>query len=240
LPKLECDLGTLANGEAKSFHVVTRVASIDGRPIENSATVAGANADPVPANNADSAQTAVAVPPATAPPSTPRATTRPPAHHKKPKHHPPPRRGKPRLVLRKAASTGFARPSAVVGYRITVWNKGDGDARGVKVCDKPPVGLTILRTEPAASGNGGTCWKRRILAAGAKRVFRVTAQIGTTLRGTIERNRATVSARNVKGVRKASAGVRVKPLPNTACGSALARPLDASRFFDASEITLRC
>jgi hypothetical protein len=128
----------------------------------------------------------------------------------------------------------------VVGYRITVWNKGDGDARGVKVCDKPPVGLTILRTEPAASGNGGTCWKRRILAAGAKRVFRVTAQIGTTLRGTIERNRATVSARNVKGVRKASAGVRVKPLPNTACGSALARPLDASRFFDASEITLRC
>jgi uncharacterized repeat protein (TIGR01451 family) len=239
LPKVECDLGTLANGEAKSFHVVTKVALIEGRPILNTATVSGVNADPVPANNADSAETAVAVPSTSPPPpTTPTATppsAEPPAHPKKRKHPAQPKPGKPRLVLRKTASTDFARPSAVVGYRITVWNKGDGDAHGVKVCDEPPAGLTILRTEPAASGKGGACWVQKVLAAGAKRVFRVTAQIGSTLYGAVERNRATVTAANVKGVRTASAGVRVKPLPNTACGSSLQRPV-----FGPPRIEFRC
>jgi uncharacterized repeat protein (TIGR01451 family) len=244
MPQIRCGLGTLADGEVRSFHVVTRVASTDGRPIVNTATVAGANADPVPADNADAAETPVAVPPAstppsTAPPSGPSPTT-PPAHHKTHKHRPEPQSGKPRLVVRKTASTDFARPSAVVGYKITVWNKGAGDAHGVKVCDEPPAGLTILRSEPTASRDGGTCWSQKTLAAGAKRVFRVTAQIGTAVRGTIERNRATVSAANVKGVRTASAGVRVKPLPNRACGSALDRPLGTSRLFDPSEVVQRC
>ena len=238
LPRIECDLGTLANGEAKSFHVVTRVANVDGRPIVNTATVAGAHSDPVPANNADSAETAVAGPPTTTPPSTsPPATppTESPADHKKPKHRAQPKPGKPRLVIRKTASADFARPSAVVGYTITVWNKGDGDARGVKVCDEPPAGLTILRSEPVASGDGGTCWTPKTLVAGAKRVFRVTAQVGSALRAVVERNRATVSAANVKGVKTASAGVRVRPLPNTACGSSLARPV-----FGSPGIALRC
>jgi uncharacterized repeat protein (TIGR01451 family) len=241
-PKLECGLGTLADGESKSFHVVTRVASTDGPAIVNTATVAGAYSDPVPADNADSAQTPIAAPPMTTPPSTAPTTAppaEPPGHHKKPKHQPQPKPGKPRLVLRKTANTSFARPSAVVAYAITVWNKGDVDAHGVNVCDEPPAGLTILRSEPAASGNGGTCWSQKVLAAGAKRIFRVTAQIATTLRGTVERNVATVSAANVKGVRTASAGVRVKPLPNRACGSALARPFGL-RSLGAPEIALRC
>jgi hypothetical protein len=123
----------------------------------------------------------------------------------------------------------------VVSYRITVWNDGDGDAHGVKVCDEPPAGLTILRSEPAASGKAGTCWTQKVLAAGTKRVFRVTAQIATTLHDAVERNRATVSAANVKGVRTASAGVHVKPLPNRACGSSLSRPV-----FGAARIALRC
>jgi uncharacterized repeat protein (TIGR01451 family) len=242
LPKLECGLGTLANGEAKSFHVVTLVASIDGAAIVNTATVAGAYSDPVPADNADAARTAVAVPPTTSPPPTTPPTAAPPKgpkNPKKPKHEAPQKHGKPKLVLRKTANTSFARPSAVVGYTITVWNKGDGDAHGVQVCDEPPAGLTILRSEPAASGKGGTCWSQKVLAAGAKRVFRVTAQIATTVRGTVERNVASVSAGNVKGLRTASAGVHVKPLPNTACGSSLALPFDVGGFRPA-EAALRC
>jgi len=249
LPQLRCDLGTLADGEVKSFHVVTRVGATGGAAIVNTATVAGAYSDPVPADNADDAQTTVAGPPAAAPPSstpptevspTTPPTTVPPKHPKKPKHEAHHRPAKPNLVLRKTASTSFARPSAVVGYKISVWNKGNADARGVKVCDEPPAGLTILRSEPAVTGKNGTCWSQKVLAAGAKRVFRVTAQIATTLRGTLERNVATVSAANVKGVRTASAGVRVKPLPNGACGSALALPSGASTRFDVPGIALRC
>jgi hypothetical protein len=102
---------------------------------------------------------------------------------------------------------------------MTIWNKGDGAARRVKVCDEPPAGLTILRSEPAAVGEGSTCWKLTSLAAGASRVFRVTAQVAASADEGAVRNVATVAAANVKGVKSASAGVRVKPLPNTACGS---------------------
>jgi uncharacterized repeat protein (TIGR01451 family) len=253
LPKLECDLGTLANGEARSFHVVTRVASVDAGAIVNTATVAGADGDPTPSDNSASARTDVAAPPTTPPPSTtpsPAATApstppppsptepppgAPPAHHKPGHPKPQPDRGKPHLVLRKTASASVARPSAVVGYRITVWNKGDGDARQVKVCDEPPAGLKILRSEPATSPGAGTCWTQKVMAAGTKRIFRVTAQIATTLRDAVERNRATVSAANVKGVRTASAGVHVKPLPNRACGSSLSRPV-----FGGPRIAFRC
>jgi uncharacterized repeat protein (TIGR01451 family) len=242
LPRLECSLGTLANGEAKSFRVVTKVASIAGAAIVNTATVAGAHSDPVPVDNTDSAETPVAAPPPSTPsanqPSPPPAAG-PPTHRKKARHHAHQKPGMPKLVLRKTASTGFARPSAVVGYTITVWNKGDGDAHGVKVCDEPPAGLTILRSEPATSDKGGTCWRQQVLAAGAKRVFRVTAQIGIALRAAVERNVASVSAANVKGVRTASAGVRVKPLPNTACGSSLALPFGVGGF-DAARAALRC
>jgi uncharacterized repeat protein (TIGR01451 family) len=235
LPRLECGLGTLADGEAKTLHIVTRVASTDGAAIVNTATVAGAYADPTPADNASSAPTAVAAPPAIVPPASAPPTTEPRGHHKKAKHKARPKRGGPKLVLRKDASTSFARPSAVVAYKITVWNKGTGDAHGVKVCDEPPVGLKILRSEPTASAKGGTCWRQRALAAGAKRIYLVTAQIATILHAAVERNRATVSAANVKGVRTASAGVRVKPLPNTACGSSLTRPT-----FGPPRIAFRC
>jgi len=231
LPRVECDLGTLANGEAKSIHIVARVASLDGQPIRNAATVAGANLDPVPPNNADSAETGVATPPGTKPPSSSSSTppsAAPPKPPKPPKHRHHRKPGKPRLVIEKTASSGFARPSAVVGYRITLLNKGQGAARSVKVCDEPSSELTILRAEPAVSGKNATCWRLASLAAGAKRVFRVTAQFADDASGK-ERNVASVSAANVKGVRTASAGVRVKPLPNTACGSRAGRIVIAPR-----------
>jgi uncharacterized repeat protein (TIGR01451 family) len=239
LPRLECGLGTLADGETRSFHVLTRVGSTDGAAIVNTASIAGAYSDPVPADDTAAAQTAVAGPKATMPAAT-QPSAAGPKHAKHPKHEAHRKPGTPRLVLRKTANSSFARPSAVVGYEITVWNKGDGAAHGVKVCDEPPADLTILRTDPAVSGKSGTCWRQGVLAAGAKRVYRVTAQIASVLHAAVDRNRASVSAANVKGVRTASAGVRVKPLPETACGSALARPFDARARLAAPPVARRC
>ncbi|MBS1879226.1 MAG: DUF11 domain-containing protein [Actinobacteria bacterium] len=137
------------------------------------------------------------------------------------KHHKQ-RPAKPKLAIEKTASTAFARPSSVVSFTITVRNKGNGAAQGVKVCDQPRSGLTILRSEPAASGKGQTCWRAKRLAAGGMRTFRLTAQITSGFSG-VARNVATVSAANVRGTRSDGAKVRVEPLPNTACGSSLLR-----------------
>lgn len=237
LPKVECDLGNLANGEAQSIHVVARVAATGGSAIVNTAAVRGSHADPVPPNNPDSTEVTIASPPtpATNPPSfTPSPAPevpKPPKHHK-PKPNPEP--GKPRLVLDKRANSSVARPTSVIGYTITVWNKGDGDARNVKVCDEPPAQQKTLRTEPAVKDESAPCWHLDLLAAGKKRVFRLTAKVEGDSGAAVQRNRASVEAGNVKGVRTDSAPVRVKPLPTTACGSRLMRPLGAPR------IALRC
>jgi uncharacterized repeat protein (TIGR01451 family) len=230
-----CTMASLLAGADHSFTLVVHVdASVTGE-LANGAHVESETPDHDPANNQDEIHTPVNQPGKPTATTTPPPPSAEPIHHKKPKHAPQPKPDKPNLVISKTASADFARPSAVVGYTITVRNKGDGDAHGVMVCDEPPAGLAILRTDPAVSGKAGTCWVLKVLAAGTKRVFRVTAQLGTALRGTVERNRATVSAANVKGMRTASAGVRVKPLPNTACGSSLARPV-----FGPPRIALRC
>jgi uncharacterized repeat protein (TIGR01451 family) len=222
LPRVECDLGTLASGESRSVRVVARVASVDGGPVRDTATVSGAQPDPNPANNAATAETTVAS--ATSPPAPPGPLTaggeapKSSKHHAHHKRHHPKMAGTPKLLLKQTSSTGRARPSSVVVFTVTVWNKGDGDARQVKVCDEPGNGLTILRTEPTA-GKDPACWHLKSLAAGARRVYRVTAQVGPLATSALARNVAWVGAANVKGVRTARAGVRVKPLPNTACGS---------------------
>ncbi|MBS1883384.1 MAG: DUF11 domain-containing protein, partial [Actinobacteria bacterium] len=181
------------------------------------------------------AQVTYAAAPAAAPPAAEAARKAPRAKHRprKPQKHGKAKPAGPRLAIAKKASTGFARPSAVVAYAITVWNKGGGSARGVKVCDQPPRGLTILRSEPPASAKGSTCWRLKSLAAGGKRTFRLTAQIAPTFGAATVRNVATVGAANVSGARTASAKVRVRPLPATACGSSLSRPL-------GPRIALRC
>jgi uncharacterized repeat protein (TIGR01451 family) len=221
LPKVECDLGTLGSGEYRSVHLVTRVSSVDSGPIRDTATVSGARPDPHPANNAATAETTVASatsPPAPlGPPTAGGEAPKSSKHHGHRKHHQH-KAGKSKLLLRQRASAGRARPSSVVVFTVTVWNKGDGDARKVAVCDAPGKGLTILRTEPTV-GNDPACWHLKSLAAGAKRVFRVTARVGPLAASALARNVAWVGAANVKGVRTARAGVRVKPLPNTACGS---------------------
>jgi uncharacterized repeat protein (TIGR01451 family) len=232
LPAITCELGPLASGGGASFEIVTQVEAGPGASIENTARVSGPNPDPESGNDESSTTTPV-VPfaadlaspnaassagPVNAGNTTPAGTPKPAKHHAHHRHHQH-EAGKPKLVLKQRSSSGRARPSSVVVFTLTVWNKGDGDARQVKVCDEPRRGLTVLRTEPTAAGKGSTCWHLKSLAAGAKRVFRVTAQVGPLATSALMRNVAWAGAANVKGVRTASAGVRVKPLPNTACGS---------------------
>ncbi|HEV2727295.1 MAG TPA: DUF11 domain-containing protein, partial [Solirubrobacterales bacterium] len=212
LPKVECELGTLANGATESLSIVTRVASTGSQPIRNSATVRGAGFDPVSANNPDAAEVPIEPPPSAGspPPQGPPAAAPERPRKRKAK--------KPRLVVRKVASSGFARPGSVVGYRIVVRNKGNGPARNVRVCDHPPAQQETLRTEPLARGEASPCWHLERLRAGQKRVFRLTSRVEEAAGKAVQRNRATVSAGNVKGREAASAGVRVKPLPESACG----------------------
>lgn len=224
LPKVECDLGTLANGETKSFNIVTRVAGTPGGSIVNTAAVRGARTDPVSSNNPDSAQTPIASdPPVGDSPSSSSPSPQPPKppKHKKPQAKP----SKSRLVLEKHANRSFARPGSVIAYTITVSNKGDAAARNVKVCDKPPAQQKTLRTEPTVKDKSAPCWRLRKLPAGKKRVFRLTAEVAGNSGAAVQRNRASVKAANVKGAGKASAAVQVKPLPNTACGSRQLRSL---------------
>ena len=158
------------------------------------------------------------------PPSAPAANQpNPPKPHKppKPRHD----KGKPELELSVKSSTKFARPTSVVAYRITVSNPGTATAHGVEVCDRLPSEQTPLRAAPTAEGKGSPCWRVGSLPAGSKRVLQLTAQVDLDASPGAQRNRATATAANVKGVRADVATVRVRPLPETACGSSLARPV---------------
>jgi uncharacterized repeat protein (TIGR01451 family) len=157
--------------------------------------------------------------PATNPPSRP-------GKHKKHKHHTNHAKIKaPRLSLALTADATRAHPSSVLGYRITVTNPGGTAARDVKVCDSPPAGQRVLRTFPSADGKDEPCWAIPALPAGARRVFQLTAMVEPLSASGVQRNGARATAANVKGVRRDQVAVQVGTLPETACGSRLARPL---------------
>lgn len=187
----------------------------------------------VPSEPTVSSQPATSDQPATTDqPATPSQPDRPtttgspqpkaPKHHKHPKHQ---HKAAPRLAIDLTASAVQARPSSVVGYRITVSNPGGAAARNVMVCDEPAAGQQALRTMPTAAGSKGRpCWHLASLAAGAKRVFRLTAMVAADSGSGLQRNSADVRAANVEAAPTDSATVRVSPLPESACGSSLVLP----------------
>ncbi|HKZ14100.1 MAG TPA: hypothetical protein VJL81_09675 [Solirubrobacterales bacterium] len=224
-----CAVGSLAGGASQSFQLKARVDdSLAGREVTNFARATSSTPDPLAANGVDAASLSVAPESTSSPSSTTAAATaagQAPEQKKHHRHHHQKRKPKaPNLVVEKVANTAFARPSGIVGYRITVSNRGDGDARNVKVCDDPPLEQKTLRTDPAVANQSAPCWHLSRLAAGKVRVFRLTAQVEGDSASGVQRNRAIVSAANMKGRRADSAAVRVRPLPETACGSRLARP----------------
>jgi hypothetical protein len=155
----------------------------------------------------------------------------------KKRHHPhrshPASKASPRLSLSLTASTGRARPSAVISYRLTVANPGGSVARDVEVCDDVPPGQRALRTWPTTTADDEPCWHIASLAPGTDRVFRLTAMVEPLSGSGPQRDRATARAGNVSSVAADRAIIHVAPLPTAACGSS-ARPLSGS------PLPLRC
>jgi len=168
-------------------------------------------------------------PPSTSGASSPTGSSSAPKQHKHHQHHAHHAQPKaPRLALTLTADSDRARPSSVIGYRITVSNPGGSAARDIKVCDEPPAGQRVLRTFPTAAGKAEPCWTIPVLDAGARRVFRLTAMVDPLSGSEVQRNEATADASNVKGVREDRVAVRIAPLSETACASRLARPVASS------------
>jgi uncharacterized repeat protein (TIGR01451 family) len=228
---------------AQSGHAVFTDTWASGHPVDGTGTFEVAC--PAASPSTPGGTLPVAGPPAAdSPPAAGSPEANPPGQPEKPrqthkpKHHAPPKlptRSKPpRLSLTLTAGTTRARPSSVVGYRITVSNVGGSAARDVEVCDEPAGGQRLLRTSPPATGEDEPCWTIPALAAGARRVLRLTAMVDPLAPAGTQSQSATATAANVKGIRQDRVAVRVVPLPERACGSSLARPLTGS------SISFRC
>ncbi len=81
-----------------------------------------------------------------------------------------------RLVVTKTARPKVIRTGQRVRFFIKVTNKGPGTARGVRVCDKLPPGLELVRAPGAKEVNGQLCWTIGKLGPGKSRRFLVVAK----------------------------------------------------------------
>ena len=115
-----------------------------------------------------------------------------------------------RVRVTKRATRTTVVAGGVVGYRISVRNRGAAAARSLRVCDRLGAGLAFVTRPGSTLRDGRACWTIRRLARGAERNFRVTAQ--TLAAGSARRVTNVVSVRgaNVAG-RTARARVRVAP-----------------------------
>lgn len=102
-------------------------------------------------------------------------------------------RGQPRLVLTKRPTKRTVGAGETVDIHITVQNRGRGDARNVRVCDRLPKHFVFVRAGGAQFRKGDACWTFRRLQPGAVRhvVVRTKTVMGTRRVGV--RNIACIS-----------------------------------------------
>ncbi len=124
---------------------------------------------------------------------------------------------KPKLKITKKANRQSVRPGGQASYKIVVRNVGKGVASKVRVCDRMPSQLVLVR---AGADNKVPCWTVDRLQPGAKRSFNVLARVRSGASGRA-RNVATVKAKNAKKLRKADASVRVGSASPSACAASL-------------------
>lgn len=183
---VECAVGALAAGASTEIALTATAPERPRTRFNNRVTVEGNEPDPEPGNDNDRTE----------------HRTRKGGNGG----------GKPRLKIAKRAGTSTARPGEVVSYRIRVRNRGRAAARRVRVCDRLPSGLRLMKARGAKSNAKRACWRIRRLGAGRKRTFRVTAKVRTSTDSGRVRNRASVNARNARRARD-KAGVKVRPAP---------------------------
>lgn len=128
--------------------------------------------------------------------------------------------GRARLRLRKTATVRRARPGQVVGYRIALRSTGAATARVLRVCDRPPPGLTLISARGTRVRDGRACWSIPELAPGATRILRVNARVASLGGGL--RNLARAQARNALAL-TAAAPLHVAPTRRGPCAAAARR-----------------
>jgi uncharacterized repeat protein (TIGR01451 family) len=102
------------------------------------------------------------------------------------------------LRISKVAASTSVQAGGTVNYRIRVSNPSKGEARNVKVCDRPASGMSFVSSTPKAKrSRGQRCWTIKSLKAGKSRTFRVTMRMADGANGR-KVNRATVNGADAK------------------------------------------
>jgi choice-of-anchor A domain-containing protein/uncharacterized repeat protein (TIGR01451 family) len=131
--------------------------------------------------------------------------------------------GSTAVSLCKRANRRRVPAGGTVTFRLEVRTIGVAAARDVVVCDRMPVGLTIIRARGATVRGNRACWQFGRVAN--ERTMHVRARVNETASGAI-RNVARVRAANARRARARSA-IRVLAAPFDPCppGAATARLL---------------
>ena len=141
-----------------------------------------------------------------------------------------------RLVIVKTSSRRLVRAPRRFEFRFTVRNTGPGIVRSVRVCDKLPSGLVLVRAGGARLVRGELCWHITRLRPRARKNFRIVVRAKKTKRRVVIVNVAHVSGVNTgncaplatagraQGGRGCSDSARVTVLPARVLGQRAARP----------------
>lgn len=211
---------TPAAGSSLTLTIVTTVnpTVLAGSVLLNITTVNGDQPEPVPDphSNRDTAAALVVTPanpdpaPAPIPAPDPNGPPEPPHPDIRP---PVPPRGDAgtRLRLRKVATPRSVPVGGKVFYALRVANIGEASALGIRVCDTPPAGVTIVSAPGFHRSGRSVCTTLSNLAVLAAKVFRLTGRVASGPPGN-RINHATVTASDAPAAH-ASATTRVTPAP---------------------------
>ena len=207
-------------GSSFTLTIVGRVSptAAPGEVLENLATVAGDELEPVPDlhPNRDRAFSRVVVPDEPLPPEP----TVPPVPDPDGPVVPAPPVSPPveeagaagtRLTLSKRAKPTHLTIGSRVTFTLKVANSGDAGAQNVKVCDDVPSGLAFISAPGFQPENGHICFTVASLAPGSSKTFALTLRVAEDAPTKIT-NHARATASNAPSV-VASAAITVARAP---------------------------
>jgi uncharacterized repeat protein (TIGR01451 family) len=99
----------------------------------------------------------------------------------------------PAVTLRKRANRNVVRPGGRVLFTMTATARGSGIARNVRVCDRLPAGMTVIRAGRARKSGPLWCWTIAALPAGQSRNMRLLVAVSASVAGRRMTNRAVLS-----------------------------------------------
>jgi uncharacterized repeat protein (TIGR01451 family) len=209
-----------AAGSSLTLTIVATVpaTTADGTLLLNVATVSGDQDEPVPDPhpNRDETLTLVRVPDQPIPPTPtplPPDPDGPPQPPVQPVH-PPRVPGAPAdtlLKLTKKGSPSNASLGGTITYALRVSNIGEAQAMKVRVCDRPPAGLTVTSAPGFKRSGNSFCTTISKLAIGKSRTLHVTARVTRSSAGRLVNN-ASVNSRNAPS-RRTRATTIIAPPP---------------------------